>query len=150
MLYLAALLTAGLVANPSPAPAAETYPELLTVMHDIQRYAEKLWLSGGAQNAELAEWYRWKIVKEQKRIREGRTQPYAYNGWDAQDLIAMLDEPLEQLEVVFTHKDWSGFSAAFENLTSHCNACHVATEHPFIRITTPTDTRPYPSQDFTP
>ncbi len=110
---------------------------LIDVMHELQTHSTKLYFAGIAENGELASWYNWKIQQSLSNIKEGRTEPYAYNGWDAIELATMLDIPIKEIDEVIDSGQWSRFEDAYDFLMDTCNACHAATEHSFVVVRAP-------------
>ena len=127
-------------AKPSPPPEpprhVKTY-RLLDVMHEFQTYSTKLYFAGTAGNQELASWYSWKLESALRDVRQGKIEPYAYNGWDAIELAEMLEEPIADLNVSIKEGDWKAFESKYDRLLQTCNACHAATEHAFVIVSAP-------------
>jgi hypothetical protein len=122
--------------------------ELLDAMHMFQTYSTKLYYAGVSKNDKLASWYAWKLESVVKEVKERRTVPYAYNGWDAAELALMLDTPISDLNSAIKKKDWTAFGTGFDTLMAACNACHVAAEHPFVVVKAPRDDPPPSNQSF--
>jgi hypothetical protein len=124
--------------------------ELLDVMHQFQTYADKLYFSGQALNWELAAWYRWKIEAAALPVIEGQVEPYRTDRLDAQPTMkAMLIPALRSVEQAIEKKSESEFSQAYSGLVNTCNGCHVALEHPFVKIIVPS--RPaHTNQNYAP
>lgn len=109
----------------------------------------KLWFAGKAGNWDLAA-YEIKELREGFRdvvelhpTHEGASAPLS-------ELVPdMMDGPLEELDQIIAAKDPNRFIAAFDELTSACNACHEATSFGFNIVQRPT-TNPYTNQVFEP
>lgn len=121
---------------------------LLDAMHLFQTYATKLYFAGQARNEELASWYSWKLESTVKDVKDRHTEPYAYNGWDAAQLVLMLDTPITELNKVVKQKNWDAFAPRYDDLMNACNACHVAAEHPFVVVQAPRNEQPPQNQKF--
>ncbi|MBL4629786.1 MAG: hypothetical protein JKY14_01000 [Paraglaciecola sp.] len=114
----------------------KTY-QLLDVMHELQTYSTKFYFAGIARNKALALWYAWKLDRAVQIIKDRRIEPYAYNGWDAAELVKMLDTPISNINTVLKNEQWNKFASHFDTLMRTCNACHTATEHQFIIVKSP-------------
>lgn len=124
--------------------------ELLDVMHGLQRYADKLYFSGQAQNARLAGWYSWKLEQAAANIKNGLTEPYARDGWDTRQLVHMLDSPVAAVNEAIGEEDWAAFDEAYEHLVQTCNGCHVAADHGYVVIKVPDGPPIYSNQVYEP
>jgi hypothetical protein len=149
---LASLLTPVTgICEEEPEAATKYRPYLLMdVMHQFQRYVDKLYFAGKAQNWRLAEWYLWKIEQSALPLIEGEVEPYRNEKYDAQPLAkAMLIPSLRAVEPSIETKNVTQFLAAYEGLVQTCNACHVATNHGYVKIIVPTAPI-YSNQDYAP
>ena len=135
------ILAASGVAAENPAPemsVAYSKPyRLLDAMHELQRYSTKLYFAGVAKNGEFASWYSWKVNQIALNIQERRTEPYAYNEWDAAELARMLESPIAGINETIENEQWKNFEGVFDALMGACNACHTAAEHAFIVVRAP-------------
>jgi hypothetical protein len=61
---------------------------------------------------------------------------------------ATMKEPMEAVAEAIKSADAAKFTDAYE-LTATCNACHQATERPFVVMQAP-KASPFPNQDFGP
>ena len=151
------LIVAAALVGVSGASAEESVVEapprpyvLLDVMHQFQRYADKLYFSGKARNWELANWYRWKLEAAAIPVIEGRVEPYRYEDYHAQPLMkAMLIPAVRSIENAINNKSDTELQKAYAALVQTCNGCHVATKHAFVKIAVPT-VPIYTNQDYTP
>jgi hypothetical protein len=64
-------------------------------------------------------------------------------------LASVMKQPMTNLGQAIKNKDATKFSAAYDQLTAGCNACHQAAGRGMVAIKTP-DTSSYPDQDFSP
>jgi hypothetical protein len=122
--------------------------ELLDVMHQFQRYADKIHASGQAKNARLVDWYAWKLEWASLQISEGQTAPYTGEYGDTRDMIKTMLVPTIK-PVIDSAKagDWDEFEGHYKVMVDACNACHIAAEHGFVKITVPTEPI-YKNQDY--
>jgi hypothetical protein len=151
-LLLASVLTlaSGAIAEEATRVAPPKPYELLDVMHQFQRYADKLYFSGKAKNWELADWYRWKLEAAAIPVIDGRIEPYRYEGFDAQPLMkSMLIPAIRAVESAIEQKRDAEFQRAYAGLVQTCNGCHAATKHAFVKIVVPTAPI-YTNQDYAP
>jgi hypothetical protein len=108
------------------------------------RYA-KLALAGEAENWSLAGYG----IVEIRQAFAGivKAQP-KFHGLPVAELVeAALSQPMTAVETAIKQQDSERFTAAFNQLTQGCNACHAATDHAFVVMKTP-DASAFPSQDF--
>jgi hypothetical protein len=74
-----------------------------------------------------------------------------YRDLSVPDLIAStVKEPLAALDRAIRAKDSTQFTAAYEQLTASCNACHQRYDRTTIVIQPPTAAATFPDQDFRP
>jgi hypothetical protein len=68
-----------------------------------------------------------------------------------QAIAATVKQPLDALDAAIKAKDSAGFTKAYADLTTACNACHVSAGHPTIVIKVPdVPGTAFPDQDFSP
>jgi hypothetical protein len=139
----------------SPAPVApggglvilEFKPamdDLMTML--IQPRHMKLYYAGTAKNWKLAQFELDELRQALARI--GRTIPiYRKMGVDT-TVASIFAERLQAVDAAIKSGDDIKFSATYKDMTTACNECHVAMEHPFLVIKTP-ETSSFPDQDFT-
>lgn len=125
--------------------------ELAPYMAELGRLFHKLALSIEADNPELARFYAYESQVQLERTQEDVP---VYNGLPIAILIeryalpslGALDRRLADPE---TRQDRSLLFSALDDALARCNACHVATDHGFLRITRGTEVNPF-NQDFRP
>lgn len=149
MVGTALLPVAGIADEKEPAAAPRPYV-LLDVMHQFQRYADKLYFSGEALNWELADWYLWKLEAAALPVIKGRVEPYRTERYDARPLMeAMIIPAIRAVGSAIDRKSDRDFLRTYQSLVQTCNACHAATEHAFVKIVVPTAPI-YTNQDYAP
>jgi cytochrome c5 len=67
----------------------------------------------------------------------------------AEMMAATMKEPMEAVAQAIKSADSAKFAEAYGRLTATCNACHAATERPFVVIQAP-KVSAFPDQDFRP
>jgi hypothetical protein len=109
----------------------------------------KLWYAGQAGNWPLASY-------EMDELREGLEDAVIFHPAHKDsplpipDLIdKIMTFPIKNLGDVVAAKDSQKFVAAFDDLTSACNQCHMAANFGFNVVTRPT-ANPYTNQNFQP
>jgi len=104
-------------------------------MGRIQLYANKLWFSGDAENWPLASFYVHELEETMEEVKAHRREE---GGQRVDKLIVDFGlQPLEEVETAVESKDVHAFRLSYENLITYCNACHVSTAKPYIRIKNP-------------
>ena len=144
---------AAIVVTRSHGPSAPAYAdavdgeELSIYMDHLRRLTHKAGLSIDTQNPDLAAFYSHEIGEVVELIKTKFPQ---YDGFQVGALItAMLPPHLTLLDKAIEKKDWDAAGSAYDNLLSAgCNGCHLATQHPFVKIIR-SKTNPY-NQDFSP
>ncbi|GAB3386885.1 hypothetical protein GCM10027514_28130 [Azotobacter armeniacus] len=124
---------------------------LADVMADYQRYADKLYFAGQAQNWELADWYLWKLTKASWVVADGDVVEYrSVKEYDVAELTKrMLKPAIQRVDTAIAGKDAQAFQSAYATLVSTCNACHHASEHGFVQIVQP-DEPTHKNQKYAP
>ncbi len=124
-------------------------PELALLMGDLQRLTHKLALSADAGNAELAAFYLHESLEQLQTIQKAAPE---YERLPIALLIDRLALPAYgTLQSAVTEKPakrerlLQGLDAVIQS----CNACHMATQHGFLRITRGTEVNPF-NQSFAP
>jgi hypothetical protein len=152
VLFAAGLLVAaGGTARSQNAPPADTAPvpyamsmgDLMNTF--VQPRHVKLGLAGHAGNWPLAAY----ALAEIREIFAGivKAKP-RFRGLPMDELAdAALKQPLRAVEAAIKQRDPEKFTAAYDQLTQGCNACHATLDHPFVVIKTP-DASAFPNQDF--
>jgi hypothetical protein len=121
--------------------------ELGVVMGHIQRYTDKLYFAGLHQNWPLANFYLHELEETTESIIGANVVD---DGINVSDLMkTMLEPKIEALEAKVKAKDAAGFKADYQLLVNTCNACHAASQHPFIQIIVPEEPT-YKNQQFKP
>ncbi len=149
---LAVTAATGLSAEPSSPDAAKASapsvyrPVTSDLMNAvIQPRHIKLWLAGKSGDWEYAEYERHNIGGALARIAAAIP---IYKGQPMESLNAAFATPaLSALETAIKQKDAAAFEKAYGDLTTGCNQCHQATNHPMVVIKVPNG-NPLPDQDF--
>ena len=145
-LVLGAVAMRGTLVNEARADGSSHTEELLPYMSTQQRSMHKLFLSIQAKNKPLAEFYLEKIGETFDIIE---TKFPTYDNFQIGALSkAMFDPATPPLAKALGASDWAGASAAYNNVVTACNNCHIATQHAFVKIVTPTG-NPF-NQSFAP
>ena len=143
-------IAATLVLLPLAAHAQQSEPfkpglgEIMTLQ---QMRHLKLWVAVQAGNWALADY-------ELDELKEGFEDISKYYPVKDDVPTGTMAEAVAAKEVVdlakaIEAKDKKNFAAAFERLTTSCNACHQASKKDFIRIQRPAG-NPYTNQSFAP
>lgn len=150
-LMLTLSMEGGAVESPPArlAPLADDYdaPELALLMGDLQRLTHKLALSADAGNAELVSFYLHESLEQLKTIQ---TTAPEYERLPIALLIDRLGLPAyATLQTAVTEKPVirERLLQGLDAVVLSCNACHVATQHGFLRITRGTEVNPF-NQSF--
>jgi hypothetical protein len=155
-LAMAFLIAAGGAGLPQTAPQPQTQPSAsapyVLTMGDmmntlIQPRHAKLGLAGRAQNWALAGYALVEIRQSFAGITKAQPR---FRGLPVGELVdAALSQPLDAVDAAIKQQDPKKFSAAYDQLTQGCNACHAAVDHPFVVIKTP-DASAFSNQEFSP
>jgi hypothetical protein len=151
---LAALSLAGAASAQTtpPAPPANAPVPYVMGMGDlmntlIQPRHAKLGLAGRAENWAVASYALSELRQVFERI--GKAVP-KFRGMPVGDLVDLaLTQPLNAVDAAIKQQDAQKFSAAYEQLTQGCNACHMELDHPYVVVKTP-DAAAFPNQEFKP
>jgi len=111
-------------------------PGLHTMMVELATRHASVWFAGDAQNWELADY----MVHELEEVAEqvGAAHP-EYDGIPVATLMAEMTIPvIEELEAAVIARDHGAFVAAYDRLTTSCNACHAASNRAAIVMQRPT------------
>ncbi len=133
-------------ANPGPAPPVPYVMGMGDLMNTlIQPRHTKLGLAGKAENWPLANY----ALSELRQAFAGITKAVPkFRGMPVGDLVDLaLTQPLNAVEAAIKQQDAQKFSAAYDQLSQGCNACHMELDHPYVVIKTP-DASAFPNQDF--
>lgn len=117
-------------------------PPLSDIMNSAQTRHIKLWLSGKAQNWDLA---RFELSRLRASLAEAAV---LYSGIPVSN-ITTLGTLLQSVGDAIDAKDGKRFTASFGDLTTGCNACHSSLDRSFIVIRAPTE-QPFGNQVFAP
>ncbi|MCU0469219.1 MAG: hypothetical protein MUF58_11485 [Arcicella sp.] len=110
-------------------------PHLGQMMLSTQIYHTKLYYAGNEQNWDLAEFYTHELTESLEDIIHYYPE---YEGLKIKELTTNTAlKQVQNLEKAVEKKSLIEFQEGFTQLTNSCNACHVATQHPFIKIKTP-------------
>lgn len=117
---------------------------LVAKMGYLQRHLQKLDLSVQAENAELAGYYIHELEELVEKLAEAGV---VYEGHQVGALTeSMLTPAIEALETAL--ETGGDADAAVGGLVAQCNACHVTTERPWMKIER-ARSNPF-NQDFSP
>jgi hypothetical protein len=124
-------------------------PGLGEIMGVIQQHHTKLYYAGMKANWPLANYELGEIqeslddaVKFYPKFKE---VPVPLT-----ELVpTMTKASLAQMHEVIEHKDKKSFVQAYGALSKSCSNCHVAADHPFVKIKTPTEAM-FSDQEFAP
>jgi hypothetical protein len=134
----------------SSAPAAVPQPDYHPSLGDLMTMAiqprhTKLGLAGQGRNWPYAQYELSELRNAFARV--ARTIPI-YRTIDMTAVIgALTTEPLNAVEQAIHARDADKFKAAYAQLTTTCNACHLSQDHAAVVIRVPA-TNPYPDQVF--
>jgi hypothetical protein len=133
-----------LAAQPAKEPYAPGLGEFMTA---TQLRHAKLRFAGKAKNWDLAA---YEIDEIKEGLEDAVKQFPTHDDVPVGDMIkTIIDPALEELEKAVEAKSSAKFTAAFDNLTKACNACHAGAKKEFIRIQRPT-ALPTSNQSFAP
>ncbi|HEV2522382.1 MAG TPA: hypothetical protein VGT24_08375 [Candidatus Acidoferrales bacterium] len=124
-------------------------PGLGEIMGVIQQHHAKLYYAGTKANWPLAGYELDEIqeslddaVKFYPRFKEVRTP--------LTELIpTLMKASLEQVRAAIDQKNEKSFVQAFGTLSASCSNCHMAADHPFVKIQTPAEGM-FSNQKFAP
>jgi hypothetical protein len=121
--------------------------ELMTAF--VQPRHTKLGLAGAAQNWDLAAYE----LDELRDTFDGVGKLILKHGQLSipQAIAATVKQPLDALGAAIKAKDPAGFTKAYADLATACNACHLSAGHPMIVVKVPDVLgTAFPDQDFSP
>ena len=125
-----------------PSGDQQYVPQLSDIMTSAQTRHIKLWLSGKAQNWDLA---RFELSRLRASLAEAAL---LYSGIPVSN-VTTLGTSLQSIGEAIDTKDGKRFAASFGGLTDGCNACHSTMSRGFIVIRKPTE-QPFGNQVFAP
>lgn len=133
--------------TPGPSDAPHDYP-LGENMGYMQRYAEKLWYAGQADNWDLARYYHDEMQETAEDIAGAHVVKDGVQV--STTLNTMLPPVLQELDAAIAARDRAKFQKQYQTVIETCNACHAAAKHPFIHIAVPAGNGSQWNQDFLP
>ena len=151
--YLAALACAAIAFAVafSPSAVAEepdpARPTLADLMMLTQLRHDKLWYATRVENWQLAAYEFHQFETTIDRIV--KLYPMVSSVAQANLIHEKTDPAMAQLRSAITDKNRSRFEAAYGQMTSACNECHMAAGVSFIRVQVPTRS-PFSNQNFQP
>lgn len=105
-------------------------------MFHQQRFMDKLWFSSKSGNWELASFYLHELEENTEGLIE---EQHIEEGQNISHLARQLLVPaLQEVEKSVRQQDSVVFKDAYQLVVNRCNQCHIATNHSFIKIKTPT------------
>lgn len=126
------------------AHGQHTYtPGLGDMMLKMQTRHAKLWFAGINENWELADFQLHEMEEVIEDIQKYKAEEKEIK------LLPMILAPLDSVDAAVDAKDLERFKSSYENLTTTCNSCHVASEHGYNVIKIP-DAPMFSNQDFLP
>jgi hypothetical protein len=128
---------------PDAKAYAMTMGDLMNTL--VQPRHSKLGLAGREENWPLASY----ALVEIRQAFDGiaKAQP-RFRGLPVAELIdAAMTQPIGAVDTAIKQQNAQKFTAAYDQLTQGCNACHAAVDHPYVVIKTP-DASAFPNQDF--
>ena len=126
--------------QPKPYPLGEQ-------MGYLQRYVEKLYFAGQAQNWDLADFDAHEVDETVEDIVAAKV---VKDGVEVSTLMSTMLPPAEQgLQEALQNRDQELFQTRYGALVDTCNACHQEAKHGFMKITVP-DRPSVTNQSFAP
>lgn len=123
----------------------EEHYELALAMARMQTYMQKLHFAGQNQNWKLAQFYTHELEETMEDII---THNVVDEGTEISGLVKTMAFPnIEKLEKTIESADKTSFVEGYQLLLRSCNNCHVASNHEFIKVTTP-KSEDFINQDF--
>jgi len=142
LMLLASVRFAAATEPAKPPPYAPGLGEFMTA---TQLRHAKLWFAGKENNWDLAA---YEIDEIAEGLADAEQQFPTHDGIPVADMIkAVIDPAVAELRKAVEARSSAKFTAAFDNLTAACNACHAGASKPFIRIQRPTSP-PLSNQDL--
>jgi len=141
------VLSVAVAQQPAPAPQPDYHPSLADLMTmAVQPRHIKTGIAGKARNWDYAAYEAHELRNAFNRI--GRTIP-TFDKQSTPDLFAAGIMPaMDKLDAAIKAKDGTAFDAAYREVTTSCNACHMALNHANIVIQEPAAS-PYADQNLT-
>lgn len=130
----------------APGHGPEEFEVAIHMSH-IQRYADKLYFAGVANNAPLVDFYLHEIEETAEAIAAAKVMD---EDVDVSGLVNTILLPeLERFEKSQAEHKGAKFKDDYAILVSTCNKCHTLAKHSYIQIKTP-DQPTYRNQEFAP
>ncbi len=147
-LALVAGLTGAMATTIAIGEAMKPYePGLIEFMAHVQSHHTKIWLAGNARNWELAD---YQAEELEELLEDVAKRVPVYKEVPVGKMIeATAIPPISDIKAAVKARDSKAFAAAYDKLTSACNACHEAANRGFVVIQRPTSS-PFPNQSFAP
>ncbi|MGA2893194.1 MAG: cytochrome family protein [Xanthobacteraceae bacterium] len=137
-------LAQGAPPDAAPVPYALTMGDMMNAL--VQPRHAKLGLAGRAANWPLAGYALVEIRQTFASIVKAQPR---FRGLPVGELAeAALGEPMRAVDAAIKQRDPQKFTAAYDQLTQGCNACHATLDHPFVVIKSP-DASAFSDQEFT-
>jgi hypothetical protein len=146
VLLALSLVGRGAWVRDSRADVTPSGEELAPYMAMMQHLTHKLGLSLQARNAPLAGFY-IEEIQETSEVIQKKFPTYDKIAV-GQLMNAMLVPSIGPLDKSIKASSWAIANAGYTKLLDSCNGCHAAAQHPFIKITAPTQ-NPF-NQSFSP
>lgn len=120
--------------------------ELAEPMGQMQKFMDKLYFAGSAENWDLANFYLHELEEQAESIAHANVTEDEVN---VSELTKSLLIPqIEALEANVKKQESAAFQSEYHTLITRCNSCHTATNHEFINITLPKHSM-FQNQQFT-
>ena len=124
-------------------PYAMTMGDMMSTL--VQPRHIKLGLAGRDKNWPLAHYTLVEIRQAFAGITKAQPR---FRGLPVSELVdAAMTQPISTLEIAIKQQDSAKFSAAYDQFTQGCNACHTALDHPYVVIKVPGESA-FPDQEF--
>ncbi len=111
-------------------------PGLHTLMVDLGMRHASLWFAGEAENWPLADYMVHELEELVEEIEE--LHPVYRDVQVAELLREMTTPAVEALETAVDDENLQDFERAYDDLTTACNACHIASDRAAIVMERPT------------
>jgi hypothetical protein len=121
-------------------------PGLHSLMQQVQLRHAQLWFAGEAGNWELAD---YQVHELEELLEQIQALHPEYDDQPVAELLEQLLPAVERVEGAIDARQPAEFAAAFDDMTTQCNACHTATDRSVIVIQRPT-TRPLDNLRYEP
>lgn len=121
--------------------------DLIHSMATMQRHLEKTYFAAKSGHWDLSAWYLHELEESAEDLIEAGVAGYGQN----LSALAgeMLRPALKEAERSAKARDFERFLTSYQTLVASCNACHAASEHPFLKLVVPEEPT-YKNQDFRP